>query len=127
MTSFLYNGYGDKPIQGQVNIKSKKPIKYFYDNYNYFVAITDCDIYLSNVYYDEATDGYKVFTNTLKNTIKRSSKRAEVYNDWNCALKIVFIVDKFYLLTNDKFVIYGTGNKYFKKIYEVECVDRVSK
>ncbi len=63
------------------------------------MAISDCDIYLSNVYYDEVTNSFKVFTNTLKNTIKKESERKEVYNNWNKAIKLVFIVDKFYILT----------------------------
>jgi hypothetical protein len=80
-------------------MKSRIPIKYYYDEYNYFMAISDCDIYLSNVYYDEVTNSFKVFTNTLKNTIKKESERKEVYNNWNKAIKLVFIVDKFYILT----------------------------
>ena len=80
-------------------MKSRTPIKYYYDEYNYFVAISDCDIYLSNVYYDEVTGAFKVFTNTLKNTIKKECDRKEVYANWNNAIKLVFIVDKFYILT----------------------------
>lgn len=75
MTSFLYHGYGDQPVEGQINMKSRTPIKYYYDEYNYFVAISDCDIYLSNVYYDEVTSSFKVFTNTLKNTVKKEGER----------------------------------------------------
>lgn len=82
MTSFLYHGYGDMPVEGQINIKSGRPIRYIYDNYNYFVAITDCDIYLSNVYYDEVASVFRVFTNTLKNTVANDDKRKEVFCDW---------------------------------------------
>lgn len=52
-TSFLYSGYGDLPIKGQVKLKSDEPIKYFYDNYSFFLAITGSDVYLTNVLWNE--------------------------------------------------------------------------
>lgn len=74
-TSFLYSGYGDLSVRGQVNLKSDKPIKYFYDNYSFFLAITDCDLYLTNVLWNGKKEKYTVFSDTLSNTINYPSKR----------------------------------------------------
>lgn len=82
---------------------------------------------MSNVYYDETSSSFKVFTNTLKNTVKNDGKRKDVYRDWDKAIKVVFIVDKFFLLTKDKFLVYGTGDNYFNKLYEVDCISQLTK
>jgi hypothetical protein len=50
LTTFLYRGYGDLPILGAANLKSKCPISIFADDFSFFLAITDCDLYLSNVF-----------------------------------------------------------------------------
>lgn len=52
LTAFLFEGKGDQPIQGQVSLKSDKPIKIWSDDYNYFIAVTHCDVYLVNVFWD---------------------------------------------------------------------------
>lgn len=52
LTTFMYRGYGDLPILGAAYLKSKCPIRILADDFNFFIAITDCDIYLSNVYYN---------------------------------------------------------------------------
>jgi hypothetical protein len=44
LTTFLYRGYGDLPILGAANLKSKHPIKIFADDFSFFLAITDCDL-----------------------------------------------------------------------------------
>ena len=73
MTTFLWRGYGDQTILGNAYLKSKKPIRIIADDYNFFIAITDCDIYLTNVYYD--TD-YHYFADILSNTVSSKVKRA---------------------------------------------------
>jgi predicted small secreted protein len=122
ITTFLYHGYGTEAIQGAANIKSKKPIRLIYDEYNFFIAISDCDIYLTNVYYDDDSSSFKVFAGLLSSVITKASKRAEIYEIWSRIETIVFIENKFYFLSCGKFYVYGTNPTQFTQLYENPCV-----
>ncbi len=104
-------------------MESKHPIRILSDNYNFFVAISDCDIYLANVYWSEASSMYMTFAGTLSDTINYPSKREEVLRDWSKAENIVFIDGKFYFIAGDNFYVYGTYPKYFTKLYETSCTN----
>jgi hypothetical protein len=54
-STFLYRGYGDLDVLGAKSLVSKNAIKYIWDNYNFFIAITDCDIYVSTVQWKKST------------------------------------------------------------------------
>ena len=68
LTTFLYQGYGDLPIINPQNLKSKCPISIRSDGDDYFVAITDCDIYMTVINYNSATTKYDVYSNLLSQT-----------------------------------------------------------
>jgi hypothetical protein len=123
LTTFLYRGYGDLPILGVAYLRSKSPIRIIADDYNFFIAITDRDIYLSNVFYDEAASAFNYFADTLSNVCVSKSERAEIYRDWRDIEVIVFLDNKFYFISCNKFFVYGIKPRYFTKLYEVECIN----
>ncbi len=123
MTTFLYQGYGDQQIVGNTFLKSKKPIRIIADDYNFFIAITDCDIYLTNVFWNSENSTYSTFANTLSSVCASPAKRREIYEDWSNIEIIVFIENKFYFISCDKFFVYGINPQYFTKIYEADCVN----
>ena len=123
MTTFLYRGYGDLPILGAAYLKSKCPIRIVTDEYNFFIAITDCDIYLSNVYWDNNTSSYQYFADTLSNVCISPKERAKIFRDWKDIEVIVFIDQKFYFISCGKFFVYGIHPRYFTKLFEADCIN----
>jgi hypothetical protein len=123
MTTFLYRGYGDLPILGAAYLKSRHPIRIITDEFNFFIAITDCDIYLSNVYYDTTNSSYQYFANTLSNVCMSPKERAAIYRDWKNIEVIVFIDQKFYFIARGKFFVYGIKPRYFTKLFEADCIN----
>lgn len=121
-TTFLYRGYGDLSIEGAENLKSTKVIKYIFDNYNFFIAITDCDIYVSRVEWSKSSEEYKYFAGLLSSKLSGSEKE-KVYNAWSKIDVIVFIKGKFYFLAGSKFYVYGSSSSPFKCVYEANCVN----
>jgi hypothetical protein len=122
LTTFLYQGYGDLSIINPANLKSSCPIIYKYDDYSFFAAITDCDIYLTTVNLNEHKNNYDVFSGLLSNTCFDAKKRAEVVRDWSQAIEIVFIEGNFYLLTKNRFIVYSDCPAQWNKVYENDCI-----
>ena len=122
LTTFLYQGYGDLPIINPVSLKSTCPIIYKYDDYSFFAAITDCDIYLTTVDLNEETNTYDVFSGLLSKTCYDAKKRAEIVRDWSQAVEIVFVEGTFYLLTKNKFIVYTDCPAQWNKVYENDCI-----
>jgi hypothetical protein len=118
----LYQGYGDLSIINPAHLKSSCPIIYKYDDYSFFAAITDCDIYLTTVNLNEHKDNYDVFSGLLSNTCFDAKKRAEVVRDWSQAIEIVFIEGNFYLLTKNRFIVYSDCPAQWNKVYENDCI-----
>ena len=123
MTTFLYRGYGDLPITGAAYLKSKCPIKIFADDFSFFLAITDCDLYLSNVYYCANSSSYQYFADTLSNICASPKERAAIFRDWKDIEVIVFFDQKFYFISCGKFFVYGIKPRYFTKLYEADCIN----
>lgn len=101
---------------------SKTPIRMIYDDYHFFIAVTDCDIYLSNVIYDYECKEYRYFADTLSNTCLTPSQKLEAYRDWSGIEVIVFLDGKFYFISCGKFFVYGITPNYFTKLFESHCV-----
>ncbi len=54
MTTFTYYGYDKAPVLGEGSLNStQKPIKIFTDEQTYFLAVSDNDIYVSSVTWNE--------------------------------------------------------------------------
>ena len=121
LTTFLYWGYGDKPIVNPVNLKSDCPILYRFDDYSYFAAITDNDIYLTTVELNEKNKNYEVRSDLLSKTCT-PTRRSTVLKDWTAAVKIVFIEGRFFLLTKKKFIVYSDCPTLWTKVYEEDCL-----
>lgn len=121
-TTFLYNGYKNISIFGETSLKSSAKIRYITDNYNFFIAITDCDIYLTNIYYNTTKAEYYTFTG-LMSSVVCESERAQVYEQWSCIDVIVYIEGRFFFLSKNKFYVYETCPKQFVKLYEADCVN----
>ena len=99
LTTFLYQGYGDLPIINPQNLKSKCPIKIQADDYSFFAAITDRDIYLTTIDFSNATNKYDVYSNLLSQTCFNGKQRAKIVKDWRAAAKIFYIEGTFFLFT----------------------------
>ncbi len=96
---------------------SSFPFKYFGDGYNFFIAISSNDVYLTNVY-REGWGKYELWTGLLSKYCTDSKKRDAIYKDFNEALLIVFHNNQFYILTSTSFVVYGGCHSYFENVYE---------
>jgi hypothetical protein len=103
-------------------MKSSCPIIYRSDDYSFFAAITDDDIYLTTVYLNDKGKDYNVYSDLLSRTCYNPKKRAEVVRDWTDAIEMVFIEGKFFMITKNKFIVYSNCPKEWNKVYEVDCI-----
>lgn len=104
---------------------SSFPFKYFGDGYNFFVAVGSKDVYLTVV--TQTSPGcYDLWTGLLSDTIKDHKCREDILKDFACAELIVFHNGYLYILTSDRFVVYGFCGKYFDKVYEVSLKTKLS-
>jgi hypothetical protein len=46
---------------------SSSPFKYFGDGYNFFIAVSSNDVYLTNVYLDDRSNKFQLYTDLLSN------------------------------------------------------------
>lgn len=120
-TTFLYRGYGDIEIKGAENLKSTVEIKYIFDNYNFFIAITDCDVYVSRVEWSKSSEEYKYFAGLLSSKLSGTEKE-KIFKIWKKIDIIVFIKGKFYFLADNKFYVFGSSSSPFKLVHEAVCV-----
>lgn len=125
LTTFVVWGY--KPeISCQYALTSSSPFKYFGDGYNFFIAISNDDVYLTNVYQENHWGKYELWTGLLSDEVKDPKCRAEVFCDFDSALIIVYHENNFYILTKEKFIVYGGCRSYFKKLYEVKLTSAIT-
>lgn len=116
--TFLFRGYGEKTIKGLVSLTSPtKDIKTMTDNFNFFIAITDKDIYLTNVFIKD--DQYYYFAGLMSSVVRDPAKQAEIYNIWSNIKAIVFLKGNFYLISGNTFYIFGNTSKSFKLLKSV--------
>lgn len=103
---------------------SSWPFRYFGDGWNFFIAVSSNDVYLSHVY-QRKWDKYELWTGLLSNEIKDTKYRNEVLSDFSTALLIVFHDNYFYILTSDSFIIYS-GYSYFTRLYKVNLKTKLT-
>ncbi len=119
LTAFVVWGY--KPVLSrQITMASSTPFRYFGDGYNFFIAISSTDVYLTNVYQEKHWGKYELYTDLLSNEIKDTKLRLAVYKDFSSAKVIAYHENNFYMLTETKFVVYGGCRSWFKKIFEIK-------
>lgn len=116
LTTFVTWGYTPE-VSCSYTMTSSFPFKYFGDGYNFFCIVSSNDVYLTNVY-EEKWSKYELWTGLLSSEIKDSKRRAEVYEDFKAAVLIVFHNNYFYILTAERFVVYGGCHCYFTIVYE---------
>lgn len=92
-------------------MKSSVGIKYISDNYNFFIAITNCDVYVTRVEWSKSSEEYKYFAGLLsKSSVTDKDK---IFKIWKEIDIIVFIKGKFYFLADDKFYVFGKSSSPF--------------
>ncbi len=105
---------------------SSTPFKYWGDGYNFFIAVSNDDVYLSNVYLKDKWGKYDLYTNLLSNEIKDPKCRADVYSDFSSAKWIVYHNNYFYILTDTKFIVYSGCGNWWKKVYETKLTNALT-
>lgn len=59
----------------------------------------------------------------MSNVCISPKERASIFRDWKDIEVIVFIDNKFYFISCNKFFVYGVEPRYFTKLYEANCVN----
>jgi hypothetical protein len=66
MTAFAWKGYTKNGLIGARHLHSNsKPIRFFYDEWSFFLAVADNDMYISQIYWNNKTKEYDVWVTTL--------------------------------------------------------------
>lgn len=78
MSTFVYHGYtSDKTaISGEASLTSSTPIKFFSDQYTFFVAVSDNDVYTTVMLFDSVSNSYIAWSRTFKKSIVNNTLRA---------------------------------------------------
>lgn len=116
MSTFIYEGYGYEkcPITGEFNVKSSTPFKFFTDEWNYFVAIGDYDVYISVIKYDEHKKVRYPWSTSLKEFIPDKKLQRDYIKILSQAIAVIHHNEEIFFLTTTKF--YAIGHN--KKVYE---------
>jgi len=124
LTAFVVSGY--KPeLSCELTMASKTPFRYFADGYNFFAAVGSDDVYLTTAARDHKGK-YNIWSGLLSRDCRDAKSRAQVQKDFASALLIVYHHKRLYILTADRFVIYGACDEPFQKLYEAKLAKPVT-